>query len=105
MLGKLNAKRIAHGYRQVRNHVAMGYSQAVKAGTMLSDAVDVAYRIHGALQDSGVYSQVPQAQKAIGSGFKGFGEAKKKVTDRHDQVLNTLSRVKARAPEVKALLS
>ena len=104
MLSKLNAKRIAHTYRGIKHHVAKGYSTAVKAGTMLSDAVDVAYRVHGALRDSGVYAKAPQAQKAIERGLKGFGDAKKEVTDRHDFVKQTLNRVKARAPEVKALL-
>ena len=95
MLGKLTTKRIAHTYRQVRNHVARGYSTAIKAGTMLSDAVDTASRIHGALKDSGVYA--PGTQKAIDSGFSRVQQGRREVTDKHDHVKETLSRVKAAA--------
>jgi hypothetical protein len=95
MLGKQTSKRLAHTYRQVRNHVAHGYATAVKAGNLLSSAVDTAHRIHGALKDSGVYSA--GAQKAIDSGFSKVSQGRREVTDRHDHVKETLSRVKAAA--------
>jgi hypothetical protein len=95
MLGKQTVKRLAHTYRQVRNHVAHGYATAIKAGSMLSDAVDTAHRIHGALKDSGVYT--PGAQKALDSGFSRAQQGRRAVTDKHDHVKETLSRVKAAA--------
>ena len=95
MLGKQTSKRLAHTYRQVRNHVAHGYATAVKAGNMLSDGLDMAHRIHGALKDSGAYSA--GAQKAIDSGFSRVQQGRRQVTDKHDHVKETLSRVKAAA--------
>ena len=95
MLGKRTAKNIAHTYRQVRGHVQKAYGTAIKAGTMLDDGMRVAARIHGALKDSGAYTA--DTSKAIDSGFGKYHGAKKEVTDRHDNVKNTLSRVKAAA--------
>ena len=86
---------MAHTYRQVRGHVQRAYSTAIKAGTMLDDGMRVASRIHGALKDSGVYNA--ETSKAIESGFGKYRGAKKEVSDRHDHVKNTLSRVKAAA--------
>jgi hypothetical protein len=104
MLGKLTTKRLAHSFRQVRDHVQRGYSTAIKMGTMLDDAVGVASRIHGALKDSGAYHKAPQAHKAIESGLRGYGSARKEVSDRHDNVKNTLARIKASAPEISGFL-
>ena len=95
MLGKRTVRTIAHTYRQVRGHVQKAYGTAVKMGTMLDDGMRVASRIHGALKDSGAYTA--ETSKAIDSGLAKYAGAKKQVSDRHDNVKNTLSRVKAAA--------
>jgi hypothetical protein len=95
MFGKRTARTLAHTFRQVRGHVQKAYGTAIKAGTMLDDGMMVARRIHGALKDSGAYTA--ETSKAIDSGFGKYAGAKKEVSDRHDNVKNTLSRVKAAA--------
>ena len=103
MFGKLTTKRLAHTYRGIRNHVVRGYATALKAGTMVDDAIGVASRIHGALKESGAYGSAPQVQKAIEGGFGKYTGAKKEIQGRHDHVKNTLSRVKAAAPEITGM--
>ena len=71
---------------------------------MLDDAVGVASRIHGALKESGSYgAQTHPVAKAIESGFGKYTGAKKEIQGRHDNVKNTLSRVRAAAPEISGM--
>ena len=103
MFGKLG-RRFATQYQKAKGFAHHAYAQARYVAQAIDTGVDVASRVHRALEPALQQSQYGRAaSKAITSGMEGYGHEKSKLLSKHREVEELTGRVRTFAPELSSL--